>query len=83
MIALDQLDQTVEVMGAVIKRLKRNLNHALPLHSQRDTSSPTFDFASLLDHCFPDHCFPDNGFSDNGFPDNGFPDNGFPDKGWH
>ncbi|WP_439135570.1 hypothetical protein [Pseudomaricurvus sp.] len=54
-IALDQLDQTVEVMGAVIKRLKRNLNQTLPSHPKPNSSPPTFDFATLLDKSFPDN----------------------------
>ncbi|MBU3069605.1 hypothetical protein KOI40_07220 [Aestuariicella sp. G3-2] len=47
LIALDQLDQTVEVMGAVIKRLKRNLEQTTPKHPPQDSSPPAFDFTNL------------------------------------
>jgi hypothetical protein len=45
LIALDQLDQTLEVMAAVIKRLKRNLQHVLP---------PAPDYTDPLDIPLPD-----------------------------
>lgn len=52
LIALDQLDQTVEVMAAVIKRLKRDLAHVLPRTEK--PSSPTPDLAELKDIPIPD-----------------------------
>lgn len=53
LIALDQLDQTVEVMGAVIKRLKRNLDQAIPKNPHQDSSPPSFDFANIPGKRFP------------------------------
>lgn len=53
LIALDQLEQTVEVMTAVIKRLKRELTQVLPAIDQ--SSSPPQDLATLMDLPVPEN----------------------------
>lgn len=53
LIVLDQLDQTVEVMAAVIKRLKRELAHVLPAIDQ--PTSPPQDIATLVDLPVPEN----------------------------
>lgn len=52
LIALDQLEQTVEVMAAVIKRLKRDIAHILPI-TEKPSSAAT-DLAGLMDLAAPD-----------------------------
>lgn len=57
LIALDQLEQTVEVMTAVIKRLKRELAQVLPVTEKTAAakpSPPASDLASLMDLATPD-----------------------------